>query len=785
MKFLTTINITIAILIFAFAGINKLCANHLVGGDVTYEFVEFNIDSTLVTFDVIFNMYRDEFTTGTSFDADAAFGIYRQLADGSWETYDTDSERLGTIEVIAYEDDPCREEPTDVGVQSTTYVIRVILEVGDQNYMIAHQRCCRNESAVNIFSIEVGALFDVIITPDAQRTGNNSPTFAEYPPIFICAGFPLDVDVSGSDVDGDSLSYSFCVPFSAGGPTGGGGCNSPRPNHRICTPPFDNIRFAAPYTEEMPMLGDPVVAIDPITGNLSGVPTEIANYVIGLCITEYRDGEILSTIRRDFQFNALECKKEIAANLRADDVEIDNSAGVSRLVDVIKACGDSLVYFESTSTGIQLFSYTWNILDPNGDTLLYKAGPNATDALAELPELGDYFGTMIVNDGFDCPDTAFFKIERLPDMQTDFTYELLDSCYRAPYQLRDSSWTFNDTIVDWRWIYDNEVFSTDPNPMLEFEERGKKKVRLISQDVIGCRDTMDIDIDYFPFHDSLLTETPLVYRCFGDSLDYYGLRFYDSVTYDTIVTYIDTGCDSISSQLTLEYRPEPFYDDIDTVLCPGVDYLYRDIVYNEAGLYTYSTPSLVHGCDSILHAINIEIETLPQIDILKEFEYVVANQDYDIPLSAGGVYSRILWTPDIGLSCTDCLRPIVNSNIDTTYEIQLITDLNCRSVDSITLEFKVVPDSYFLPTVISDNVLNSNERLLYLQTIIEAYEDVTYDIKVMNRWGGLMHDMVDLRINEPTTAWDCRNIQPGTYAYIITVHEFFEDRTLVGTVTVL
>ena len=45
-----------------------LSATHIVGGDVTYRFVSFNQDSTEVTYDITFNMYRDTESGGASFD---------------------------------------------------------------------------------------------------------------------------------------------------------------------------------------------------------------------------------------------------------------------------------------------------------------------------------------------------------------------------------------------------------------------------------------------------------------------------------------------------------------------------------------------------------------------------------------------------------------------------------------------------------------------------------------------------------------------------------------------
>ena len=259
----------------------KVGATHIVGGDVTYRFVSFNADSTEVTYDIVFNMYRDTQSGGAPFDNPASFGVYRQRADGGWDfipnpdgfngEYDV---RHGSIEQIPFIDDPCRREPDNVGVESTIYTFRITLEVSEFSYMIAYQRCCRNPTVVNIAeSGSTGVAFNVVITPAAQRLGNSSPTFSELPPIFICAGFNIDEDVSGTDIDGDFLRYSFCTPSAAGG-DGGGGCeNSTRPRPSVCLPPFDNVRFIGDFSTDNPMGCLLYTSPSPRDGLLSRMPS--------------------------------------------------------------------------------------------------------------------------------------------------------------------------------------------------------------------------------------------------------------------------------------------------------------------------------------------------------------------------------------------------------------------------------------------------------------------------------------------------------------------------------
>jgi len=290
-----------------------LDARHIVGGDVTYQFKYYSPDSSQVTYDIFFNMYRDTESNGANFDqpggvaGGARFAVYRKTSLGDWEFIWTTGELdLDANPVqIPIIDDPCRQEPDNVGVESGTYSFEVTLDVSEYEYMIAYQRCCRNPNVLNIFdSGGTGVAFNVIISPEAQSNGNSSAVFSEYPPIFVCAGFPMDIDVSGTDIDGDVLRYSFCTPSAAGGDAGGKDvCDGWSPDPLNCFPPFNDVVFINPYDASNPMGGSPPVTINPFTGQLTGVPDVIGQFVIGMCIEEFRNGQLIGVVSRDFQFN--------------------------------------------------------------------------------------------------------------------------------------------------------------------------------------------------------------------------------------------------------------------------------------------------------------------------------------------------------------------------------------------------------------------------------------------------------------------------------------------------
>ncbi len=524
---------------------SQLSAAHIVGGDVTYRFLNFNADSSLVTFRITFTMYRDQFSGGAPFDANATFGIFRQSVAGNWLFYDQQRNiGNGAIEPIPRIDDPCVDEPLNVGVQRSSYIFNVTLEVGDQDYMIAYQRCCRNNTIANILvPVETGAVFDVVISSLAQNEGNSSPTFDGFPPIFICGGSPVNFDHSASDSDGDVLRYTFCAPFASGGTvdsnSGGnqGCCQCVRPEPIQCPPNYANVIYVPPFTKNAPLAGDPVVGIDNISGLISGVPEINGQYVVGVCVEEFRNGVLIGSIRRDFQFNVVTCTPNVFAQLAAD--EVDNE-GLDGKVFFINSCGQNTVFIENTSFDENnIFDYKWIFYQPNGDILVEQTGGTENrDFEVTFPDIGDYTGTMILNAGTECSDTANFNISIFPTIDGDYMFEY-DTCLAGPVAFQDMTVTAADEVVAWDWDFGDGKRSDLQDPYHVFDTPGLKTVRLISEDNNECKDTVLKDILYQPVPQLIIVEPSSFLGCLPANILFTNLSTPIDETYEILWDFGD------------------------------------------------------------------------------------------------------------------------------------------------------------------------------------------------------------------------------------------------------
>ncbi|MBL7807678.1 MAG: HYR domain-containing protein [Saprospiraceae bacterium] len=388
-------------------------AAHIVGGGITYECIGPAVGGMRYRFTM--KVYRDCGGTGAGFDNPANIAIY----EGSYENnsyFDDYQINITDVFPLTINEPDCIDNLPNLCLQEGIYVWEDVLPVSNQSYFVVYQRCCRTNAIANISTPgDVGATYYIEITPAAQQLCNTSPVFNNFPPIVICNNYPLEVDYSATDAEGDLLVYSFCAPFAGGGPNQGGGglfgCNGVVPNPP-CAPPFTEVPFIVPnYTPNQPMGGNPVVGINPVTGIISGTPQINGQFVVGVCVEEYRNGQLLSVTRRDFQFNVTDCDPQATAL-----VEYDELLGPSRYA-IRKCDGTTNLTIVNQSIPVNnIQNFEW-IFDLGGGNVIQNA--INFDLPINFPGLGVYNGILVLNEGQDCGDTAFIQVELYAPLNLD------------------------------------------------------------------------------------------------------------------------------------------------------------------------------------------------------------------------------------------------------------------------------------------------------------------------------------------------------------------------------
>lgn len=373
------------VVVFAFIATHSICsATHIVGGDMYYTYIGNNGFGD-AQYEVTLTVYRDcgpDNVNNTGFDENAQIGVY-DSGDGS--QYNSFAMDLGSAEIdwVPVElENPCFILPPDVCIERAEYTEVFTLPMSVDGYTIIYSRCCRNGSIVNLNNPQDQGTTIVIYVPGVNQVEANEPNtsaqFDNFPPVALCANAEFFFDASATDEDGDSLSYHFCTPYQGGTPQD----PAPFPPFNLDLVPVD---WGAGFSYDYPVTSNPQLLIDEITGQMNGTATEIGRFALAICVDEYREGILINTIMRDFQFNVTLCDPNIIASTS----------------DEMQFCVGDVVQFENNSTNGSFFLWDFGVPDIDTD-VSEEDEPSYT-----FPSGGEYTVTLIANPGWQCADTAY------------------------------------------------------------------------------------------------------------------------------------------------------------------------------------------------------------------------------------------------------------------------------------------------------------------------------------------------------------------------------------------
>ncbi len=720
-------NITTIFLLFI---ASNLMGRHIIGGEITY------VCNGNGSYTFTMSIYRDCGSDGAEFDDPAVVTIYR--GNGSPFSLFEEVPMVGIsgpIQQIPPDVGPCMEV-LPVCVEKATYEFTTDLPFSSQSYHIVYQRCCRNNTINNLVNPEEsGATYTIELTSEAQSECNDSPVFNDFPPIVICAGQDINFDHSATDPDGDQLVYSFCSPLLGGGvegtpemPGDPSACNGVAPDP-ACPPPFPNVNFLLPTFDALnPMAGDPQVTIDPNTGLISGVPDILGQFVVGVCVEEYRNGVLMSTVRRDFQFNVTSCTPVVDALIGADEVINDNEF-------IILSCGNNTVVFDNQSIQQQnIVDYQWSFDLPSG-----PAQPSEWDPSIEFPGLGTYNGTLLLNPDTECSDTAFIEVNILPEINADFSF-VYDTCVSAPVVFTDLSTTGSGTMVSWDWNFGDGNNSTDQHPEHLYMVPGNLPVSLTVTDINGCMDTEVIPIPYFPVPALVVIEPTSFYGCEPLEVFFSNLSFPVDSTYDIIWDFGD-------GTTANEVSPTHVYEE--GVYSVSVDITSPIGCHTDASWDDWVTVlgSPVAGFDYNPKSLNNFESTATFTDLSQdavEWEWIFGTH------GTSNLQNPVFTFPDTGKQ-----------------EVLQIVFHESGCPDTAVAILDVIPEiRYYMPNAFSPNYDAIND--LFMGTGV--FGGITdFSMTIWNRWGEMIFET-----NDPFEGWNGRKnnvgvMSPvGVYIYLTT-----------------
>ncbi|GLR16222.1 PKD domain-containing protein [Portibacter lacus] len=712
--------------------INSLYAKHIIGGDVTYECLGVDSTTMIATYNIVFKMYRDCGPNGgAAFDDSPEIGVFRGAANGGVFFLTKFNVPLREVVNLEIEKSPCQEIPTGICVQEGRYEFEVNLPISEFSYFLSYQRCCRNVTINNIVNAEdTGASFGIEITAAAQQVCNTSPKFDVFPPILICVDQPLFASQAASDAEGDLLVYEFCSPKQGGGPFGSAenpgdqtACNGIIPDPSKCPPPYPDVVFKLPnYSFSNPVAADPQLSIDSQTGVITGTPNLIGQFVVGVCVKEYRDGVLLSKVSRDFQFNVTECENFVSASVK-HDVQIGPNEYQ------VNSCGDFTIDFINESQDPAFIDgYLWNF-NINGNIVT----STEKDISVTFPGLGNFSGSMIVNpDETDdlCKDTAYFEVFVYPDIEADYSYSF-DTCVGGPVNFRDLSVSGAGNILAWEWDFDDGDSSFVKNPAHAYQEPGSKDVRLIVTDANECQDTLEQTFEYLPAPPIIIIEPSTFFGCSPAEIFFNNLSTPVDSTYDI---FWDFGDGMTSNEIS------PYH------------------VFTEVGQYDVSVEIISPiGCE-ISKAFNnlIEVDLKPEADF--DFSPEEPNSLNTTVQFSDLSTNAVKWQWEFGEQGASFERNPNFTFRDTgLHAIQLVAFHPSGCPDTITKIIDVTPFvSYQMPNAFTPNADGTND-LFMGKGIISGMSE--FELRIFNRWGEMVFETDD-----PLEGWNGQKYNTGGQA---------------------
>ncbi len=692
-----------------------LTAKHIVGGDITYKFV--SSSSNVNRYEFTMKIYRDCDATGTpppaQLDANAIIGVYAKRSGRFIGSYVVPLLTKGKIGPPSF---PCLIPP-DVCVEVGTYIWEKDMPIIDDTYVIVYQRCCRNEAITNIIRPgSVGATYSVEITNLSQEVGNSSPTFRSFPPTVICAAYPINFNHSAIDAEGDQLVYKFCEPFTGGGQFDiGGTCESVVPNPP-CWPPIGNIRFKEPdFSFLKPMGGDPVVTIDANTGMITGKPTEQGLYVVSVCVEEYRNGKLLSVLKRDFQFDVEPCDPTIRAEIKADTVIGDTY--------FIRTCGEKNVDINNLSLDRRYINDFRFDIGISGATKTFKDW----EPKVSFPDTGVYKGNLYLNPGTLCGDTINLVFNIFNSVKPDFTYKY-DTCVAGAVAFTDKTISFNGPVVKYKWEFGDGKDTSLVNPSYLYGTPGTKNVRLTVLDSKGCKKDTSKRFLWQPVPPLLIIQPSTFSGCTPGSIFFSNLSKPIDSTYSIKWTFGDGGTSSVISPT-----------------------------------YSYSTPGT--------YSVSVEVTSPIGCKTSRSFkDWIKINQgtkaDFEYSPQRISTFNNVVNFTDKSTFATrwqwffdnkgfsSKQNPIYAFKDSGIYRVKLIVANQFGCTDSLTKNLDVEPRvTYWLPNAFTPNDDGTNDVFKGIG-IVGGMQ--SFSLKIFNRWGELIFES-----NNPNEGWNGQKYNTG------------------------
>jgi gliding motility-associated-like protein len=627
---------------------------------------------------------------------------------------------------------PCISPQPVTCFRIDSYVTTVDLPTNAAGYTLAVQRCCRIAGIRNVSnSSAIGVTYSTSIPGTINGINfekNNSPQFTQRDTVVICFSGSFDFDFSAFDKDGDSLSYAFCNGLVGGGSANSGtGTNTAKPNPPS-NPPYLSVPYSGSFSGQSPM--GPQVKIDSKTGLITGVaPAITGDYVVAVCVTEYRDGVKIGETKKEIHITVASC-----------------SLSAAELKPTYTECGDFTLNFKNEFQTTSVSTWTWQFGDPASGSNNISGLPTPSHTYSDT---GIFVLKLKVESPGGCKDSATSLVRVYPGFNPQF--DVIGSCFETPFQFKDRTNTRYGVVDSWLWDFGDANTTDDvssvKDPTYKYTTSGTRTAQLIVTNSKGCLDTItksvvvnDFPLLTLPFRDTLICSIdtlPLIALGSGvftwtpntniinPSASNPKVFPKDSITY--YVTLNENGCvskDSIKVNV-LDFITVDAGKD--TSMCRTDSILLRPV--SHALQYVWS-PSNSLSDPTIKNPVAVPLVTTKYYVtanlgkcqdrdsvLVKVTPYPQANAGADVTLCFGSrtqltgniIGSSFTWSPNSTLHNFSTLTPIARPTTTTSYILTSFDTLGCPKPFRDTVKVTVLPQ--IMAFAGNDTIIVANQPL--------------------------------------------------------------------------
>ena len=261
-----------------------LFASHLMGGELVVK------HDSAFNHNVILRLYRD--AQGIPLAQNQTVHVYDTTAGVTYDILLT-IDSSGFLPTSAY------------SVEWMVYSAQVSLQNGF--YYFGWDQCCRNNAIVNATN-PGGASMQLHAGLLVDGNGNSTPDFMIQPALVVPEDTVWTHNSLPFDPNGDSIAWVLSAPLDLDTSSNGSGQVFVDGYY---LPPSDS---AGPFT------------INPATGTISWDPAYVGNFIASVLVEEFRNGQRIGTIRRDYQFIVVSDSSNLRiANLNQIPVNLDGN----------------------------------------------------------------------------------------------------------------------------------------------------------------------------------------------------------------------------------------------------------------------------------------------------------------------------------------------------------------------------------------------------------------------------------------------------------------------------